>query len=48
VILVIGRGTIRHPAVFDPSLPVDPARRWVGWACVLIFLLTFVPIPLQG
>jgi Zn-dependent protease len=47
VILVIGRGSTRHPAVFDASLPVDERRRWLGWACVAIFLLTFVPIPLR-
>lgn len=47
IILVIGRGSTRHPAVFDPSFPVDERRRRLGWACVVIFLLTFVPIPFQ-
>jgi hypothetical protein len=48
VILLLGRGTIRHPAVFDPTLDVDRRRGWFGWACVVIFVITFVPIPLQG
>jgi Zn-dependent protease len=47
VILLIGRGSTRHPAVFDQALPVEGARRWLGWACVVVFFLTFVPIPLQ-
>lgn len=48
MILLLGRGSIRHPAVFDPALPVTGARRWVGWACIVIFLLSFVAIPLQA
>jgi membrane-associated protease RseP (regulator of RpoE activity) len=48
VILLIGRGTIRHPAVFDSVLPVGRRRALLGWACVVIFVLTFVAIPLQG
>ena len=46
-ILVLGRGRIQHPSVYDPSLEVSGRRSWVGWACVAIFLLTFVPIPIQ-
>jgi hypothetical protein len=45
LILLIGRGTIRHPSVFDPEYPVRGARSAVGWACVAIFILTFVPVP---
>lgn len=48
LILVIGRGTIRHPAVFDPDPPVGARRQLVGWLCVAIFILTFIPIPLQA
>jgi membrane-associated protease RseP (regulator of RpoE activity) len=47
LILVLGRGTIRHPSVFDPSFPLPRGRRWVGWACVLVFALTFVAFPLR-
>jgi hypothetical protein len=47
VILLIGRGRIHHPAVFDPVFPVDGVRRRLGWACVAIFILTFVPFPLR-
>ena len=47
LILLIGRGSIRHPAVFDPEFPVGGKRRWVGWLCVAIFLLTFVPVPFR-
>lgn len=48
IILVMGRGSTRHPAVFDPALPIGPVRQRLGWLCVAIFLLTFVSIPIRG
>lgn len=47
LILVLGRGSIRHPSVFDPHMPVLGARRVVGWLCVGIFILSFVAIPIR-
>jgi Zn-dependent protease len=47
LILVLGRGTIRHPSVFDPSLPLPRGRSWIGWGCVAIFVVTFVAFPLR-
>lgn len=46
LILVLGRGSVAHPRVFDPHYPLSPRRRAAGWACVLILLLTFAPVPL--
>ncbi len=42
VLLLIG---MRHPAVLDPGLPLDPPRRWVAAAGLLVFLLCFTPVP---
>jgi membrane-associated protease RseP (regulator of RpoE activity) len=47
LILILGRGSIRHPSVFDPEVPVTGRRRLLGWCCVLIFILTFIPIPIR-
>jgi Zn-dependent protease len=47
LILVIGKGSVRHPSVFDPTLPLPRRRAAVGWACIVIFLLTFVAFPLR-
>ncbi len=47
LILLIGRGRIHHPTVFDPRFPVTGIRRPLGWLCVLIFVSTFVVIPLR-
>jgi hypothetical protein len=47
LILVVGRGSIRHPSVFDPEVPVTGVRRLLGWLCVAIFILCFVAIPIR-
>lgn len=47
LILVLGRGSIRHPSVFDPEMPVRGWRGAVGWSCVAIFVLTFVAFPIR-
>jgi Zn-dependent protease len=43
--LLIGGGRWTHPSVLTPERPVPPGRRWIGWACILVFALTFVPVP---
>ncbi|MBA4157507.1 MAG: site-2 protease family protein [Gemmatimonadetes bacterium] len=47
LILLLGRGSIRHPAVLDPEFRVQGVRRGLGWACILIFVLTFVAVPFR-
>ena len=44
-VFLIGGGRWTHPSVVIPERPVPPGRRWVGLACVAVFLLTFVPVP---
>jgi hypothetical protein len=45
VALLIGGGRWTHPSVVAPDRPVPPRRRWIGWACIVVFALTFVPVP---
>jgi membrane-associated protease RseP (regulator of RpoE activity) len=47
LILVLGRGSVKHPSVFDPEVPVTGKRRLLGWCCVVIFIITFIPIPIR-
>ncbi len=37
---------LKHPPVSDES-PLDSGRRWLGWVCLLIFALCFIPVPLR-
>lgn len=43
--LVIGGGRWTHPPVVLPEYPLLANRRWIGWACIMVFLLTFMPVP---
>jgi membrane-associated protease RseP (regulator of RpoE activity) len=45
LVMVIGRGRLRHPPVFDPEFRLNPVRRAVAWACIAIFFLTLAPVP---
>lgn len=36
-----------HPPALDDVTPLDRRRRWVGYAMIAIFVLTFVPVPFR-
>ncbi len=36
---------LRHPPVLDESIPLEPKHRIIGYASLLILILTFVPVP---
>ncbi|MFQ6046556.1 MAG: site-2 protease family protein [Gemmatimonadales bacterium] len=47
LILVLGRGRLAHPEVLDRHRPLPPSRRPLGWATVLLFAATFIPVPIH-
>ncbi len=47
VALLVGGGRWTHPSVVAPERPVPPNRRWIAWACIAVFVLTFVPAPFR-
>lgn len=47
LVLLIGRGRLAHPPVLDPRLPLTRGQRVEGWACVVFFVLAFVPVPIS-
>lgn len=44
IVLLIG---LYHPPVWDEHTPLDTTRRKIAWLALLIFVLSFMPIPLQ-
>lgn len=36
-----------HPPTSDDRKPLSPARRVICWLCLLLFVVTFVPVPLR-
>jgi membrane-associated protease RseP (regulator of RpoE activity) len=37
---------LRHPPLLDPESPLDPSGRVLGYVAVLLFILTFIPVPI--
>jgi membrane-associated protease RseP (regulator of RpoE activity) len=44
LLLVLG---LRHPPVIYWEVPLDPKRKFVGWLSLVIFIITFIPVPFQ-
>ncbi len=43
--LLVGGGRFSHPSVLVPERTLPASRRWIGWACIILFAMTFVPLP---
>jgi membrane-associated protease RseP (regulator of RpoE activity) len=37
---------LRHPPPLDPYEALDGRSRVIGWAAVVLFVLTFIPVPI--
>ncbi|CAI2718194.1 site-2 protease family protein [Nitrospina watsonii] len=44
MVLVIG---VKHPPVIDESIALTPFHKKVGYASIFIFIVTFVPVPID-
>ncbi|MFZ5866227.1 MAG: site-2 protease family protein [Thermodesulfobacteriota bacterium] len=38
---------LRHPAPLDPITPLSRGARLLGWTALVLFILTFVPVPIS-
>jgi membrane-associated protease RseP (regulator of RpoE activity) len=47
LIAVMHRGRLNHPTVVQPEKHIGRTRRILGLVLVIIFFLTFVPVPLN-
>lgn len=45
LMIIIG---YKHPPVVYPHIQLDKKRIYIGWASLVIFILTFTPTPVQG
>ena len=45
LVLLIGRGRLAHPPVWDPHFRLNGPRRLVAWGCFAAFVLAWVPVP---
>lgn len=42
LLLILG---FRHPPIMYSAIPLDPKRKLIGWIALVIFVLTFIPVP---
>jgi membrane-associated protease RseP (regulator of RpoE activity) len=42
--LILG---LKHPPPLDPYMPLNNKRRFIGWIAVVLFILTFIPVPVS-
>jgi membrane-associated protease RseP (regulator of RpoE activity) len=45
--LIVGRGRLAHPRVLAPERPLSNGRRWLGAIAILLFVATFMPLPVH-
>jgi membrane-associated protease RseP (regulator of RpoE activity) len=44
LIIAIGLG---HPPPMDPEVKLDPLRKMTGLVSLIVFIITFTPMPFQ-
>lgn len=47
LVAFLHRGRLHHPGVAQPGPGVGSARTYLGWFLILVFFLTFVPVPIR-
>jgi len=47
VVLVLSRGRLGHPPVLDAQRPLPASRRRLAWAALVLFVITFAPVPFR-
>ena len=43
LLIILG---FRHPPIIYSEIPLDDGRKRIGWFAVVIFVLTFIPVPI--
>jgi hypothetical protein len=46
LLLLFGRGRVAHPNILDRHRPLPRSRQALGWITLLLFVVTFSPIPI--
>ncbi|HEY6358568.1 MAG TPA: hypothetical protein VIX35_10010, partial [Vicinamibacterales bacterium] len=38
---------VRHPRIVDEDTPLDPRRQFVAFCALIIFIVSFTPVPID-
>jgi membrane-associated protease RseP (regulator of RpoE activity) len=44
LLIILG---FRHPPIIYSAIPLDPKRKIIGWIALIIFIVTFIPVPIM-
>ena len=47
LVLLLSRGRLGHPPVLDEHRPLPRSRRMLAWLALVLFLITFTPVPFR-
>jgi membrane-associated protease RseP (regulator of RpoE activity) len=47
IILILILIRFRHPPTFNDNMELTPLRRFLGWLCLFIFAICFIPMPID-
>jgi Zn-dependent protease len=47
LVLLLSRGRIGHPPVLDAQRPLPRSRRALAWTALILFVITFAPVPFR-
>jgi len=47
IILILILIRFRHPPTMNDAIELTPLRRYLGWLCLFIFAICFIPMPLH-
>ena len=47
IILILILIRFRHPPTMNEYIELTPLRKFLGWLCILIFAICFIPMPLH-
>ena len=47
LVLLLSRGRLGHPPVLDEHRPLPRSRRMLAWLALVLFLVTFTPVPFR-
>jgi Zn-dependent protease len=47
LVLLLSRGRMGHPPVLDAQRPLPDSRRGLAWLALVLFFLTFAPVPFR-
>jgi membrane-associated protease RseP (regulator of RpoE activity) len=47
ILIIVLMRTVKHPPIQDIHTPLSRENQLVGYACLVIFILCFIPTPFQ-